>query len=591
MEGTASAIGRFVHDNPGVAAARLRAVLAKEPRNAEAWRLLGRALRGLGEDSDAAEAEMSAVRATAFEPEMVAIAAAMQAGDLPRAEALLRPRLKAQPLDVAAIRLMAELAARVGRTKDSETLLRRALELAPGFAAARANLATLLYRQNRFAEAVGELDKVLESNDANPADRNLMAVALGRIGDYDEALRLYEELTPAFPGHPKLWMSYGHILKTVGRTDESVAAYRHALTVQADLGEAWWSLANLKTVRFGDADVAAMEAALAGDPEPERDDRLHLHFALGKAYGDRGEAEPSFRHFAAGNALRKDELGHDPDAVAAQVDSVVATLTPEFMAERRDWGDPSSDPIFILGLPRAGSTLIEQILACHSTVEGTMELPDMPFIAAREARAAGIEPRDWPRAVAAMGPGKLASLGAEYLERTRVQRKSGKPFYIDKLPNNWAYAGFIKLILPKAKLIDARRHPLDCCFSNFRQNFARGQGFTYDLGHIGRYYVDYVRAMAHYDRVMPGAVHRVVHEHLLDDPEREVRAMLDYLDLPFEDACLDFHRSERAVRTASSEQVRRPINRDGVGQWRPFESWLGPLKAALGNLPETYADR
>ena len=591
MEGTASAIGRFVHDNPGVAAARLRAVLAKEPRNAEAWRLLGRALRGLGEDSDAAEAEMSAVRATAFEPEMVAIAAAMQAGDLPRAEALLRPRLKAQPLDVAAIRLMAELAARVGRTKDSETLLRRALELAPGFAAARANLATLLYRQNRFAEAVGELDKVLESNDANPADRNLMAVALGRIGDYDEALRLYEELTPAFPGHPKLWMSYGHILKTVGRTDESVAAYRHALTVQADLGEAWWSLANLKTVRFGDADVAAMEAALAGDPEPERDDRLHLHFALGKAYGDRGEAEPSFRHFAAGNALRKDELGHDPDAVAAQVDSVVATLTPEFMAERRDWGDPSSDPIFILGLPRAGSTLIEQILACHSTVEGTMELPDMPFIAAREARAAGIEPRDWPRAVAAMGPGKLASLGAEYLERTRVQRKSGKPFYIDKLPNNWAYAGFIHLILPNAKLIDARRHPLDCCFSNFRQNFARGQGFTYDLGHIGRYYVDYVRAMAHYDRVMPGAVHRVVHEHLLDDPEREVRAMLDYLDLPFEDACLDFHRSERAVRTASSEQVRRPINRDGVGQWRPFESWLGPLKAALGNLPETYADR
>ncbi len=589
MEGTVSAIGRFVRDNPGEAAARLRAVLADDPRNAEAWRLLGRVLRRLGDDYEAAEAEVSAVRATAFEPEMVAIATAMRASDLPRAEALLRKRLTDQPLDVAAIRLMAELAARIGRVKDAETLLRRALELAPGFAAARANLATLLYRQNRFAEAVGELDKVLENDAADPANRNLMAVALGRIGDYDEALRLYEELTPAFPGHPKLWMSYGHILKTVGRQEASIAAYRHAIAVKPDLGEAWWSLANLKTVRFGDADVAAMEQALVG--EPESDDRLHLHFALGKAYGDRGEAEPSFRHFAAGNALRKEELGHDPDAVAVQVDSVIATLTPEFLAARKDWGDPSSDPIFILGLPRAGSTLVEQILACHSRIEGTMELPDMPFLAAREARALGFEPRDWPRAVVEMDAPRLAELGAEFLERTRVQRKTDKPFYIDKLPNNWAYTGFIKLILPNAKIIDARRHPLDCCFSNFRQNFAKGQGFTYDLEHIGRYYVDYVRAMAHYDRVMPGAVHRVIHERLLEDPEGEVRALLDFLGLPFEDACLEFHRSDRAVRTASSEQVRRPINRDGVGQWVAFEPWLNPLKDALGDLPETYAER
>ena len=325
--------------------------------------------------------------------------------------------------------------------------------------------------------------------------------------------------------------------------------------------------------------------------EPERDDRLHLHFALGKAYGDRGKAEPSFRHFAAGNALRKEELGHDPDAIAAQVDAAIAVLTPEFLAERRAWGDPSPDPIFILGLPRAGSTLVEQILACHSQIEGTMELPDLPFIAAREARALGFEPRDWPHAAAQMDAGKLAALGAEFLERTRVQRKTDKPFYIDKLPNNWAYAGFIKLVLPNAKVIDARRHPLDCCFSNFRQNFAKGQGFTYDLEHIGRYYADYVRAMAHYHRVMPGAVHRVIHERLLEDPEGEVRALLEYLGLPFEAACLEFHRSERAVRTASSEQVRRPINRDGVGQWVAYEPWLGPLKAALGDLPETYAKR
>jgi tetratricopeptide (TPR) repeat protein len=578
-----------VRDNPGEAAIRLRAVLAEDDRNAEAWRLLGRALRLLGRDDEATQAEVESVRATAYEPEMIAIARAMAAGDLPDAEALLRRRLKAQPLDVAAIRLMAELAARVGRTRDAETLLRRALELAPGFVAARANLASLLYRQNRFAEAVAELDTVLDSGEANPSSRNLMAVALGRIGDYDEALRLYEELTPAFPDHPKLWMSYGHILKTVGRQDDSVAAYRQALANKPDLGEVWWSLANLKTVRFDDADIAAMEQALDGEPDPE--DQLHLHFALGKAWGDAGDAERSFRHYAAGNALRREEQGYDPDAVTAQVDGMIATLTPAFLGEREGWGDPAPDPVFILGLPRAGSTLVEQILSCHSRIEGTMELPDIPFLAAREARAQGLLPRDWPAAVASMDKDKLAALGAEFLERTRVQRKTGKPFYIDKLPNNWAYAGFIHLILPSAKLIDARRHPLDCCFSNFRQHFAKGQAFTYGLEDIGRYYADYVRAMDHYDRVLPGRVHRVIHERLLDDPEAEVRALLTYLGLPFEDACLAFHTSSRPVRTASSEQVRRPINRDGVGQWRAFEAWLGPLRQALGDLPETYAAR
>jgi predicted Zn-dependent protease len=583
------ALDRFVRENPEQAADRLRALLAGDRTNAEGWRLLGRALRQLGRDAEAAEAEVESVRATAYQPEMVAIAQAMAANDLPRAEALLRQRLKAQPFCVATIRLMAELAVRVGRPRDSETLLRRALELAPGFVAARANLASLLYRQNRFAEAVAELDAVLESGAANPSSRNLMAVALGRIGDYDEALRLYEQLTPDFPDHPKLWMSYGHILKTVGRQDDSVAAYRRALAAKPDLGEVWWSLANLKTVRFDEADVAAMEAALTGELEAE--DRLHLHFALGKAHGDAGDAQRSFRHYAAGNAQRKAEQDYDADAVTAQVDATIATLTPAFLAARAGWGDPAPDPVFILGLPRAGSTLVEQILACHSAIEGTMELPDIPFLAAREARAQGLHPRDWPAAVAAMDQRQLAALGAEFLERTRIQRKTGKPLYIDKLPNNWAYAGFIHLVLPNARIIDARRHPLDCCVSNFRQHFARGQAFTYDLEDIGRYYADYVRAMDHYDHVLPGKVHRVIHEHLLDDPEREVRALLAYLGLPFEDACLEFHRSSRPVRTASSEQVRRPINRDGVGQWQAFAPWLEPLRRVLGDLPETYAAR
>ena len=381
------------------------------------------------------------------------------------------------------------------------------------------------------------------------------------------------------------------MLKTLARQDESIAAYRNAIECKPSLGEAWWSLANLKTVEFDKADVDAMEHELGSSETLTDDDRLHLHFALGKAYGDRAEAEPSFRHFAQGNALRSAQLQHDPDAVSAQVDDLVARFTPEFVAALQGQGDPSSDPIFIVGLPRAGSTLIEQILDSHSQVEGTMELPDIPSMALREARARGGGPRDWIGALAATEPAQFAMLGAEFLERTRVQRKTGKPFYIDKLPNNWALAGFIHLILPNARIVDARRHPLDCGFSNFRQHFARGQSFSYDLTHIGRYYADYVRAMTHYDRVLPGRIHRVIHERLLDDPEGEVRALLDYLGLPFEEECLAFHRNRRAVRTASSEQVRRPINRDGVGQWRAYEAWLGLLRDALGDLPETYADR
>ncbi len=530
---------------------------------------------------------MAAVRAATHDPQMLAIAQALLEGDLQQAEPLLRDRLRTQPTDVAAIRMMAELAARIGRFRDSEALLRRALELAPGFLAARANLATILYKQSRYEEAASVLDEVLERDPANPGNRNLMAATLGRIGDYDEALKLYDELVETFPDHAKLWMSYGHMLKTVGRLDEGVAAYRKALESQNDLGEVWWSLANLKTVSFSDEDVAAMEAALAGGPSQE--DALHLHFALGKAWGDRHEADKSFHHYEAGNALRSEELGYEPEVISAQVDRMIEVLTPQFLAAHEGEGDHSPDPVFILGLPRAGSTLLEQILSSHSQVEGTMELPDIPAMAMREARQSGGDLRDWPDAVAEMPPERLAELGAEFLERTRVQRKTHKPYYIDKLPNNWSYAGFIHLILPNAKIIDARRHPLDCCFSNFRQHFAKGQAFSYSLDHIGRYYADYVRAMDHYDRVMPGRIHRVIHERLLDDPESEVRALLEYMGLPFEEDCLEFHRNARAVRTASSEQVRRPINRDGVGQWEPYSQWLGPLLEALGDLPQTYA--
>lgn len=528
--------------------------------------------------------------AAARNPDLLRAGQALATNDLPVAEALLRPYLKRRPTDVAAIRMMAELAARIGRLVDSENLLRRALELAPDFTAARANLATIFYKQNKPAEAIAELETIEREGAANLGHTSLKAAALGRIGGHDEALGLYRLLLDARPDHPKLWMSYGHILKTVGEQDESVAAYRRAIAIRPSLGEVWWSLANLKTIRFDDADIAAMEAAL-DDPGLAEDDRFHLQFALGKALEDRGQAEQSFTHYATGNRLRRASLAYDPADIHRHVERSIAFFTPDLFAARAGQGCPAPDPIFIVGLPRAGSTLIEQILASHPMIEGTSELPDIPAIARRlGGRKTSNEATLYPECLADLEEAELRALGEEYLERTRVQRVTDRPLFIDKLPNNWAHVGLIRLILPNAKIIDARRHPLACGFSNFKQHFARGQGFTYDLADVGAYYADYVTLMRHFDMVQPQLVHRVIHEALVEDPETEVRRLLDYLGLPFDPACLAFHENKRAVRTASSEQVRRPISRDGLEQWRAFEPWLGPLKASLGANGKQWRD-
>ncbi|MDQ4086818.1 MAG: sulfotransferase [Pseudomonadota bacterium] len=581
---------RLLREDPRLAAEQARAILEASPHHPDAYRLLGAALRRIGEDEEAEQAELDAIAASVRDPALMRAAQALLDNDLPAAELILRPHLKRRPTDVAAIRMMAELAARLGRYADAENLLRRALELAPAFSAARANLATLLYRQNRPADAVAELDRLAQAGGEEAAHQNLKAAALGQLGSYEEAIGIYEQVLARFPGQPKVWMSYGHVLKTVGRQGDSVAAYRRAIAAAPALGEAWWSLANLKTVRFSDADMAAMTAAL-DDPTTAEEDRFHLHFALGKALEDRGEAESAFLHYAEGNRLRRATIAYDAEETSAHVSRCRALFTTAFFAEREGQGCPAPDPIFILGMPRAGSTLIEQILASHPQVEGTMELPDIPAIARRlSARRRRSEPAPYPDGLAGLGADELKALGEEYLERTRVQRKAGRPFFIDKMPNNWLHLGVIRLILPKAKVIDARRHPLACGFSNFKQHFARGQAFSYDLADIGRYYGDYVDLMSHFDAVMPGYVHRVVHERLVEDPEIEVRRLLDFLGLPFDPACLRFHENARAVRTASSEQVRRPISREGLDQWRAFEPWLGPLKQALGPVLDAYPD-
>jgi tetratricopeptide (TPR) repeat protein len=510
---------------------------------------------------------------THFHPRLIEAAEALSDNRLDVAERLLKPHLKEDPFDVRAIRMLAELAARIGRLKDSETLLRRAVEIAPGWTPARANLALVLGRLGRPAEALEMMDELFAAEPESIGHWNLKAATLGRLGDFDEAIALYERVIAKAPGQPRVWLSYGHMLKTIGRLDEGIAAYRKAIAIKPSLGEAWWSLANLKTVRFDDTDIAAMTAAL-DEPRAGDEDRIHLHFALGKALHDSGDFDRAFERYSAGNALRRRYHPFEASDVTRLVDRCIERFTPEVLES--PGGCQSPDPIFIVGLPRSGSTLIEQILSSHSQVEGTTELPDMPAV----ARSIG----PYPVAAAAMDAKQRRLAGEDYLKRASVQRRTERPFFIDKLPNNWMFVPFIHLVLPNAKIIDARRHPMGCCLSNFRQHFARGQDFSYDLSDLAHYYSDYARLMAHVDSVVPGRVHRVIYERMVDDTEAQVRALIDHVGLEFEPACLDFHRTERAVRTPSSEQVRQPIYRSAADEWRRYEAHLEPLRAALGPL-------
>lgn len=514
-----------------------------------------------------------------FHPRLIEAAVALNENRLDVAERILKPHLKDNPFDARAIRMLGELAARIGRWRDSEALLSRAVELSPGWIEAKANLALVLGRMGRPAEAMELLDEIFAAEPGRIGHWNLKAATLGRLGEFDEAMRLYEKVLETSPGQWRVWLSYGHMLKTVGRQGDGIAAYRRAIDARRTFGEAWWSLANLKTFRFEPREIVEMQALLA-DPGLRDEDRLHFHFALGKAMHDAGATEEAFEHYAKGNALRLELHPYRGDAVRSLVDDSIRLFTAEAMAERSG-GCEANDPIFIVGMPRAGSTLIEQILSSHSQVEGTSELPDLPAVAREGGR--------YPQSALALLPEERRLRGEEYLRRASVQRRTGRPYFIDKLPNNWMFVPFIRLVLPNAKIVDARRHPMACCFSNFRQHFARGQDFAYDLADLGQYYADYVGLMAHVDDVAPGTVHRVSYERMIGDPESEIRALLDYCGLEFEPSCLEFYKTERAVRTASSEQVRQPIYRDGAEEWRRYDSLLEPLRAALGDTLSTYA--
>jgi tetratricopeptide (TPR) repeat protein len=566
----------------------LRRAVELNPALPGAWRALADHLSAIGDSVGADAAYARHIKAATRDPRLMRPAAALAENDIPTAEALLRAHLRQYPTDVAALRMLAEVAGRLGRYSDAEHLLERCLELSPGFVEARANYATVLNRQNRASDALVQVNQVLAADPNNPNHRTLKANVLVNIGEYGQAIDLYAGFLAAYPRQARVWLSYGHVLRTAGRQHECVAAYRRSLELAPQTGEAWWSLANLKTVRFGSSDIAAMAAQLAR-PDTSTDDRLHLQFALGKAREDAGQFEPAFEHYAEGNRLRRSQLDYSPEETTKLVARSRQLYTRDFLQQRATAGCPAPDPIFIVGLPRAGSTLVDQILSSHSLVEGTMELHDMIALA-RNLDVEGTQEDlgHYPKVLASLAPERLRALGEEYLARTRVQRKRGAPFFVDKMPNNFRHVGLILLALPNAKIIDARRHPLACCFSAFKQHFARGQSFSYSLEDLGRYYRDYVELMAHFDELLPGRVHRVHYEALVEDTATEVRALLEYCGLPFEEQCLRFYENERAVRTASSEQVRQPIFRDGLEQWRNFEPWLEPLKMALGPVLDAY---
>jgi tetratricopeptide (TPR) repeat protein len=561
-----------------------------DPKLAFGWKALERQYAVAGYAKVADRVRANAIRALMQRPEFGQAAEALVDERFIEADRLLRAYLTDHPTDPVGLYLLAEVGIRMELLEPAADFLWRCLQLAPDFEQARAVYAGLLLRLEKGPEALAQADQLLARDPADIGYRYIKAGALEQIGEYDAALIWREGLVREFSDHPLALVRYGNLLRIVGRAAESIEAYQRALGLAPSVGAAYWGLANLKTYRFTEADVANMRNQVVR-PELAEPDRAHIGFALGKAMEDAGEFSASFEAYAAGNVIRHRENPFDAVEHAKRCASLGALFTPEFLAARAGWGCQAPDPIFIVGLPRAGSTLIEQILSSHAMVEGTRELPELWEIAGELAGEAGSgEDLALIDRIRRLDRKDCVRLGEEYLRRTRIYRKTARPFFTDKMPGNYTLTGLIHLILPRAKIIDARRHPLGCGWACFRQDFGPGQPFSTDLADFGRCYRNYVHLMRHFDRALPGRVHRVIYERLVGDFEVEVRRLLSYCGLPFDEGCLRFHETERAVRTPSSEQVRQPIYASSLEQWRNFEPWLGPMKETLGPVLGAYPD-
>jgi tetratricopeptide (TPR) repeat protein len=570
-----------------MALAQAQAILRRAPSNVDALRLAAAAHRRLGDGSLAERAELAAIHHSESNPMLRAAARLLDEGNPGEASRLAAERLRLAPDDLAALTMSAEAALALQLPHKAEPLLLRVLERAPSFVPAAMLQINVLLMQDRLREALSLVEGVIARRPGDKAALRLSARIRADSGDHKAAAAVYERLLEQDEQAIEIWIGYGDSLRFLGRADESRKAYLRALEIDPGCGLAWWSLVNLDPGAVADKQIEAMQAALderAGQPEHSG----NLHFALGAVHEARSRYAEAFHHVQQGNALRLTAQPYDPDEVTRKVDRYVRLLSQAAFPARAAAPAGRPVPVFIVGMPRSGSTLVERILGRHTQVEAAGELPIIPHIVesiALEDAQAPVEER-----ILALSEGRRQQLADRYLARAAERRSTDRPWFVDKLHMNWRHLPMILQILPHARIIDVRRSPLDCCWSNYKLLFARGHPAASELAHLGRFYVDYVRLVAHLERTAPGALLRVHYEELIDDLEGQTRRMLAYLDLPYEPACLDFHLATTPVATASSEQVRRPLNRDGIGVSKPFEPWLGPLKKALGPVLDLYPD-
>jgi predicted Zn-dependent protease len=573
-------------DAPPAIEALLRAVNIN-PALPTSWRMLEGLYRLSQDPQNAATAAAHVATLKNLPPEVVTATSLFSDGDLAPAEEIVRAYLLRHGDHPEAMRLLARIGLARDVLDDAEVLLEAVLELAPQYQAARYDYAQTLVKRQKYVLARAQIEQLLALEPSNFDYRTLAATVAVGLGENETAIGIYRQMSGDAPSSPDVHLWLAHALKTVGRSPEAVEEYRAAAAARPDFGDAYWSLANLKLYLFSDAELDRMRAAEAA-PATGLVDRYHLCFALGKAREDRGEIAESWTYYERGNALKRSESRYRPEILETNTAKQIEVCTRDFFARRAGWGDPRPDPIFILGLPRSGSTLLEQILASHSQVEGTQELSDIQRIVLElQGRDPDLDNPRYPGALADLSAEDFKELGERYLTDTQAYR-TGKPVFIDKMPNNFRHIGLIHLMLPNARIIDARREPMACCFSNLKQLFAQGQEFTYSAEDIVRYYRTYLDLMRHWDEALPGRVLRVQHEDVVNDLEGSVRRLLDHCGLPFEPACVEFHKTRRSVRTPSSEQVRQPIFRDGLDQWTKYEPWLGELKSRLGDALERY---
>ena len=563
----------------------LETAVRLQPGLKTAWRDLYELRASQGDDVAAADAYRRSLGSQqGLDPLLTKVLDLMQAGRLGAAEGICREYLKRRPHDVDAIRLLAEIGITLGMLDEAIVLLERCLALAPNFTIAQANYATALARRQRFDEALDRTGRLQIEQPDNLSHKVQHASILAMAGRFEQAHEKFEEVLTFIPDNARILTSYGHSLRYGGRGEDAAAAYQRAIAAEPDAGEAYWSLANLKTFKFADAQLDGMRQRYAA-MEKLSADRYHLAFALGKALEDKGDFAESFAAYADGNTIKNTFSSYTTERTSGEVDSMIEHCADGFL---EPGGHTSNEPIFILGLPRAGSTLLEQILASHSAVEATAELPLISQIAGELGGGRRRSEQNlYPQCLTSMSQDQRESLGQRYLDGASTYR-TDKPFFIDKMPNNWVHIGLIKTILPNATIIDARRHPMAACFANFKQLFARGQEFTYGLEEIGHYYADYMRLMDHWHSVLPHGLMTVQYETVVEDLETQVRVLLDHCNLPFEEQCLRYYEKDRAVRTASSEQVRQPIYRDALSVWQRYEAHLDPLKAVLDERGIAY---